>query len=43
MLAFAGVRIRLRLETRGLKVWNLIAILIGVIGVLDCYWPCCTE
>ena len=34
MLAFAGVRIRLRLETRGLKVWNLIAILIGVIGVV---------
>jgi hypothetical protein len=34
MLAFAGVRIRLRLETRGLNVWNLIAILIGVIGVV---------
>ena len=34
MLAFVGVRIRVRLETRGLKVWNLIAILIGVIGVI---------
>jgi hypothetical protein len=34
MLAFAGVRIRLRLETSGLNVWNLIAILIGVIGVV---------
>ena len=26
MLAFVGMRIRVRLETRGLKVWNLIAI-----------------
>src|SRR5262245_26812908 len=34
MLAFAGVRIRLRLETRGLKMWNLIAILIFMIGVM---------
>jgi hypothetical protein len=34
MLAFAGLRIRVRLETRGLKVWNLIAILICVIGVI---------
>jgi hypothetical protein len=34
MLAFSGVRIRLRLETRGLKLWNLIAILICVIGVV---------
>ena len=34
MLAFAAVRIRVRLETRGLKMWNLIAILICVIGVI---------
>ena len=34
MLAFVGVRIRVRLETRGLKVWNLIAILICVVGVI---------
>lgn len=34
MLAFVGVRIRVRLETRGLKVWNLIAIVICVIGVI---------
>ena len=34
MLAFAGVRIRVRLETRGLKVWSTIAILIGLIGVI---------
>jgi hypothetical protein len=37
MLAFVGVRIRVRLETRGLNLWNLIAILIcltAVIGLL---------
>ena len=34
MLAFVGVRIRVRLETRGLKVWNLIALVICVIGVI---------
>ena len=28
MMAFAGVRIRARLETRGLNLWNLIAIQI---------------
>ena len=33
VLAFVAVRIRVRLETR-LKVWNLIAILICVIGVI---------
>ena len=33
MLAFVGVRIRVRLETRGHKVWNLIAILTCVVGV----------
>ena len=33
MLAFVGVRIRVRLETRGLKVWNLIPIVICVVGV----------
>ena len=33
MLAFVGVRIRVRLETRGLKVSSLIAILICVVGV----------
>ena len=43
MLAFVGLRIRVRLETRGLKVWKLIATLICVIGVIGCYWPCCTE
>jgi hypothetical protein len=34
MLAFVGVGIRVRLETRDLKVWNLIAILICIIGVV---------
>ena len=34
MLAFAGVRIRVWLETRGLEVWNLIASLICVVGVI---------
>ena len=34
MLAFVGVRIRVRLETPGLKVWNLIPILICVVGVI---------
>ena len=34
MLAFMGVRIRVRLETRALKVWNLIAIVICVVGVI---------
>ena len=34
MLAFAALRIRVRLETRDLKVWELIAILICVIGVV---------
>ena len=33
MLALLVVRIRVRLETRGLKVSSLIASLIGVIGV----------
>jgi hypothetical protein len=33
MLAFVGLRIRLRLETLDLKVWNLIPILICVVGV----------
>ena len=34
MLAFAALRTRVRLETRDLKVWELIAILICVIGVV---------
>jgi hypothetical protein len=37
IMAFVGVRIRVRLETRGIKLWNLIAILIcltAVIGLL---------
>ena len=34
MLAFAGVRFRVRLEARGLKGWNLVAILICFIGVI---------
>ena len=34
ILAFAGVRIHVRLEARGLKVWNLITILICLIGVI---------
>ena len=34
VLAFVGLRIRVRLETRVLKVWNLIAIVICVIGVI---------
>jgi hypothetical protein len=34
ILAFVGVRIRLRLKTRGLKAWSLIAILICLIGVI---------
>jgi len=34
MMAFVGARIRVRLETRGLSSWNLIAILICVIAVI---------
>jgi hypothetical protein len=34
MMAFVGVRIRARLETRSLKQWDLIAIQICVIGVI---------
>jgi hypothetical protein len=34
MLAVGGLRIRVQLETRGLKMWNQIAILICVIGVI---------
>ena len=37
IMAFVGVRIRVRLEARDVKVWNLIAILIcltAVIGLL---------
>ena len=34
ILAFVTLRMRVRLETRGLKVWNLIAILIYVVGVI---------
>jgi hypothetical protein len=34
VLAFVGVGIRVRLETRGLKAWSLIAILICMIGVI---------
>src|SRR5215471_8259254 len=34
MLAFAGVRIHVLLEARSLKVWNLIPILICLIGVI---------
>ena len=34
VLAFAMVGMRVRLESRGLKLWNLIAILICVIGVI---------
>ena len=34
MMAFMGVRIRVRLETRSLNSWKLIAILICVIGVI---------
>ena len=34
MLAFAGVGFRVRLEARGLKGWNLVAILICFIGVI---------
>jgi hypothetical protein len=33
MLAFVGIRIRMRLETLDLKVWNHIPILICVVGV----------
>ena len=33
MLAFAGVRIRVRVETRDLKLWNLIVIIICIVGV----------
>src|SRR5215470_16298077 len=33
MMAFAGVKIRVRLDAHGLKVWNLIAIQICIIGV----------
>ena len=34
MLAFVAVRIRVRLETRVLKMWSLIAIVICVVGVI---------
>ena len=34
MLAFTGVRVRVRLEAGDLKVWNLILILICYIGVI---------
>src|SRR5215475_7984916 len=34
MMAFAGMRIRVRLETCDLNLWNLIAGLICVIGVI---------
>ena len=34
MLAYVAVRIQVWLETRGLKVWGLIAILICVIGMV---------
>ena len=34
MLAFVTLRMRVRLETRGLKVWNLIAMVICVVGVI---------
>ena len=34
MLAFVGMRIRVRLETRGLHVWKLIAIVICVVGLI---------
>ena len=34
VLAFAMVGMRVRLESRGLNLWNLIAILICVIGVV---------
>ena len=34
VLAFAAVGMRVRLESRGLKLWNLIAILICIIGVI---------
>jgi hypothetical protein len=34
MLAFVALRMRVSLETRGLKVWDLIAVVIGIIGVI---------
>ena len=34
MLAFVVVRIRVRLETRALEMRSLIAVLIGIIGVI---------
>ena len=37
MLAFVVVRIRVRLQTRGLKMWSLIAILICIIGVIGLF------
>src|SRR5215467_5980290 len=33
-MAFAGLSLRARLETRSLNLWNLIAIQICVIGVV---------
>ena len=33
-MAFAGLSLRPRLETRSLNLWNLIAIQICVIGVI---------
>ena len=34
MMAFVGMRVRVRLETLGLSLSNLVAILIGVIAVI---------
>jgi hypothetical protein len=34
MMAFVGVRIRIRLDTRDLNLWSLIAILICIVGVM---------
>src|SRR5215510_11582305 len=34
MMALVAVRIRARLETRGYALWNLVGILICVIGVI---------
>jgi hypothetical protein len=34
ILAYAAVKIRVRLENRGLTAWGLIAILVCIIGVI---------
>jgi hypothetical protein len=38
MMGIVAVKIRLRLETCGFDLWNLIPIMICMVTVIDCYW-----